>query len=134
MAVIQDLPPELLARILEHLSDDPFFVLDSHSTSLVARAWRYPSQVLRRRVAVLCVARPPVQNRNPAYVACCVLREYVPPANRAQELLEQLNQHKVAVHTLCVEYTRSNDLDISRIRPRVLVGELSTLLRLPFAP
>ncbi|ORY53402.1 hypothetical protein BCR35DRAFT_18048 [Leucosporidium creatinivorum] len=127
MAIIQDLPPELLRRILELMSHrDPYYprpARDLSNTSLVARAWRRPSQDLLISGVVLGrydtlsygeTSRPLVSSRT---LDCADL-----DCNSAQKVLELLTEAGATVRTLLIVGTKANELDLGTMRFELLAG------------
>ncbi|ORY78886.1 hypothetical protein BCR35DRAFT_304908 [Leucosporidium creatinivorum] len=102
MAVIQDLPPELLRRILELLSEDGHPESEFCSTSLVARAWRQPSHELRLYTndlsGLVCCTPPCVVRQTEARA----FREVFIVADTAEKILNVLREHKSAVRAMAV--------------------------------
>nr|CRX79264.1 hypothetical protein [Leucosporidium scottii] len=112
MAVIQDLPPELLRRILELLATDWRPQADLYDASLVARAWRHPSQSL-------LVYHMDTSHSGTAALrsnAGCTLRVVAIYRHNAQEVTGALHEHDIAVETLDVYGTRSSDLVLRHVK------------------
>nr|CRX79011.1 hypothetical protein [Leucosporidium scottii] len=102
MAVIQDLPPELLRRILELFAADWPFQKDRRNVSLVARAWRHPSQSL-----LLYHMKVPRLNLTLCTDALrsnagCTLRVVEVEWYNVREIMGALHEHDVSVETLIV--------------------------------
>nr|CRX79268.1 hypothetical protein [Leucosporidium scottii] len=118
MAVIQDLPPELLRRILELFATGWRPDKDLYKASLVARAWRHPSQSL-------LVYHMDISHSGTAALrsnAGCTLRVVSIHRHNAQEVTGALHEHDISVETLNVYGTRDRDLDMSTMSLKLLAG------------
>nr|CRX78996.1 hypothetical protein [Leucosporidium scottii] len=112
MAVIQDLPLELLRRILELLATDRPSQKNLYNATLVARAWRHPSQSLllyhmhfRTWNLTLCTDALRLN-------AGCTLRLVDVDWLNARDFLGALQEHDISVETLPVYNTQDSDPDI----------------------
>ncbi|ORY53386.1 hypothetical protein BCR35DRAFT_310521 [Leucosporidium creatinivorum] len=126
MAVIQDLPPELLRRIIELIdrSGWPTPYRSLCRAALVARAWRGPSQDV-----LICTVtfagfdaasdgrtpRPSISSRT---LDCAVLGAH----RWAQKVLELLTEAEATVRSLRIMYTTGNDLDLGIMTFEMLAG------------
>nr|CRX79245.1 hypothetical protein [Leucosporidium scottii] len=120
MAVIQALPLELLRRILELLATDRRPQKDLYNATLVARAWRHPSQsLLIYHMDLLDVTRSTDALR---LNAGCTLRLVNVDWRNAREILSALHENDISVETLGMYATRHNDLDMSTMSLKLLAG------------
>nr|CRX79273.1 hypothetical protein [Leucosporidium scottii] len=129
MAAIQDLPLELLRRILELLDTDWPPQRNLYNTSLVARAWRHPSQSLllyRMDLQYVDLTLCTVALR---LNAGCTLRLVDVDSRNAREILTALQEHDISVETLEVYEAPDSDLDLSTLSLKLLAGVFSTLRR-----
>nr|CRX79248.1 hypothetical protein [Leucosporidium scottii] len=122
MAVIQDLPPELLRRILELLATDWPSQKNLYNATLVARAWRHPSQSLllyqmHLRPFNLTLCTDALRSNSG-----CTLRLVAVHWHEAREILGALHEHDILIETLIVYGTRDSDLDMSTMSLKLLAG------------
>jgi hypothetical protein len=127
MTVIQDLPLELLRRILELLATDRRPQKDLYKASLVARAWRHPSHSLLIyhmdvQDSTLCTD---VLRLN----AGCTLRLVDVDWRDAREILSALHENDISVENLNVYRTVDGDLDMSTMSLKLLAGAFCVLTR-----
>ncbi|ORY78866.1 hypothetical protein BCR35DRAFT_99571 [Leucosporidium creatinivorum] len=122
MAVIQDLPPELLYRVLDILSDiyDHSPATDLLNTSLVARAWRCPSQELL--LYVLPFERRDSYESSPRPLPGRPLLEAELDPYDGWHLLELLSGAGATVRSLNIFTTDSEDLDLGALNFATLAG------------
>ncbi|ORY76274.1 hypothetical protein BCR35DRAFT_122887 [Leucosporidium creatinivorum] len=139
MAVIQDLPVELLIRILELMvQDQSFYTLvcearDSlTSTALVARSWRAPSQELLSSCLEFA-SQAKTRHRylsklqtsaNPQLKHVRRLKLEVWNVRSANEQLALLQQHRVDLQELRVYYRK---LELEPWRVYFLAGEQASV-------
>nr|CRX79258.1 hypothetical protein [Leucosporidium scottii] len=124
MAVIQDLPPELLRTILELLATDRRPQKNLYNATLVARAWRHPSQsLLLYHIDVyqsnfsLCIDALRLN-------AGCTLRLLNVAWYNARDVLRALHEHDISVETLNVYGTATSDLDMSTMSLKLFARHL----------
>nr|CRX79247.1 hypothetical protein [Leucosporidium scottii] len=125
MTVIQDLPPEVLYRILELVEEsrDVSMATSLANSSLVARAWREPAQEVL------------LENVNPTYLRpyrlATGLRSIAGKTLgdvhlhgwwHAQDMLDTLHEHDIAARGLGIINTHSNDVDLSGMSIKFLAG------------
>nr|CRX79001.1 hypothetical protein [Leucosporidium scottii] len=120
MAVIQDLPLELLRRILELLATDRPSQKNLYNATLVARAWRHPSQSLLLyhmdlQNSTLCTDALRLN-------AGCTLRVVEVECSNAREILAALHEHDISVETLNVYGAQDSDLAMSTTSLKLFAG------------
>nr|CRX79251.1 hypothetical protein [Leucosporidium scottii] len=118
MAGIQDLPSELLRRIVELLVVDWRPEKDLYNASLVARAWRHPSQSLLLYHLDIYHSGTDALRLN----AGCTLRLVEVDSRNARDILRALHEHDISVETLGMYATRHNDLDMNTMSLKLLAG------------
>jgi hypothetical protein len=129
MAVIQDLPPELLRRILELLVTDRRPQKDLYNPSLVARAWRHPSQSLLLYHMHLQLSKLTLCTKVLSSNAGCTLQVVEAGWCNVREIMGALHEHDISVETLDLFATRQSDLDMSTMSLKLLIGAFCTLRR-----
>ncbi|ORY78838.1 hypothetical protein BCR35DRAFT_352803 [Leucosporidium creatinivorum] len=124
MAVIQDLPPELLRRVLELLSNSyyPRPARNLPNTSLVARAWTRPSQDLLISAVVFNRSDTPRYTKRLRSVSTRTLDRADLDYNSAQKVLELLTEAKATVRSLNIVGAKGQDLDLGIMSFKMLAG------------
>lgn len=127
MAVIQDLPPELLRRILELTVDHHLLMSTPQSpcrTSRVARARRSLSQELLLRAASIQTFINARHASKLHILAGSTLLEVVLSSGQSQSVLGFLKEHRVAVCWLRLWSSADfDDLDMRVFDLELLTGE-----------
>nr|CRX79026.1 hypothetical protein [Leucosporidium scottii] len=129
MAVIQDLPPELLRRILELLVSDRRVLKDLYNATLVARAWRHPSQSLLLYHMHLQRLKLPLCTEALCSNSGCTLRLVDVNWHNAWVILRAPREHDVSVETLDLFATRRSDLDLSTLSLKLLASAFCAIRR-----
>ncbi|ORY78873.1 hypothetical protein BCR35DRAFT_304890 [Leucosporidium creatinivorum] len=124
MALIQDLPPELLKRVLELLSNSyyPGPARNLSNTSLVARAWRRLSQDLLISAVVFNRSDTPRYTKRLRSVSSRTLDRADLDYSSAQKVLELLTEAEATVRSLRIRATETNEVDLGIMRFEMLAG------------